>query len=138
MKTFDKMAAQGDMLIRAIDKLPDNIKETPAEHGNFVLAHSETGHNHVVKKQEGVSFYANENDPFIAYLVIEPNKLKAQSVTDSQVRVECKHLRDYDTHETISFFTGDIFAKVKDAGKKIFEIRRQREYTPEGFRRAQD
>lgn len=130
MKTFDKMAAQGDMLIRAIDKLPDNVKETPAEQDNFVLAHSETGHNHVVKKQEGVSFYASENDPFIAYLVVDMKKVKAP--------VECKHLRDYDTHETISFFTGDIFSKVKDAGKKIFEIRRQREYVPDGFRRAQD
>lgn len=130
MKTFDKQAAQGDMFIRAIESLPDNVKETEAEHGNFVLAHSETGHNHIVKKQEGVSFFSNQNDPFIAYLVIDTSKVESP--------VECKHLRDHDTHETISFFTGDFIAKVKDAGKKIFEIRRQREYTPEGFRRAQD
>ena len=130
MKTFDKMAAQGDMVIRAIDKLPETIMEVKDEKGNYVLAHSETGHNHVVAKQEGVTFYANQNDPFVAYLVVDMAKTKHP--------VECKHLRDYDTHETISFFTGDIFSKVKDAGKKIFEIRRQREYTPEGFRRAQD
>ncbi len=130
MKTFKEQAAQGDMLIRAIDKLPDNVKESIEENGNYVLAHSETGHNHIVKKQEGVSFYQNDNDPFIAYLVIDPKKVKDN--------VECKHLRDHDTHETISFFTGDIFKSLKDKSKKVFEIRRQREYTPEGFRRAQD
>lgn len=130
MKTFKDQAAQGDMFIRAIDKLPEGVKEVEAEQGNYVLAHSETGYNHVVKEQAGVTFYANQNNPFVAYLVIDTKKVKSS--------VECKHLRDYDTHETISFFTGDTFNKIKDAGKKIFEIRRQREYTPEGFRRAQD
>ena len=130
MKTFNKQAAQGDMLIRAIDKLPEGVKETKDENGNFVLAHSETGHNHVVKKQPGVSFFQNDNDPFVAYLVIDPTKVKSN--------VSVKHLRDYHTHEEISFFTGDFIKGVKDKAKKVFEIRRQREYTPEGFRRAQD
>lgn len=130
MKTFKEQAAQGDMFIRAIDKLPDNVKAVKDENGNFILAHSETGHNHVVKKQHGVSFFQNDNDPFVAYLVVDTAKVKET--------VECKHLRDHDTHETISFFTGDFLNKIKDHGKKIFEIRRQREYTPEGFRRAQD
>ncbi len=129
MKTFKEQAAQGDMLIRAIKALPDNVKEI-TENGDYVLAHSETGHNHVVKKQAGVSFFQNDNDPFIAYLVIDPKKVKGS--------VEVKHLRDHDTHETISFFVGGTFSKIKDAGKKVFEIRRQREHTPEGFRRAQD
>lgn len=130
MKTFNKQAAQGDMLIRVIDKLPDNVKLSETENGNFVLAHSETGHNHVVKAQKGVEFYQNDNDPFVAYLVIDHKKVEGD--------VQVKHLRDYDTHETISFFTGDTFSKVKDKVKKVYEIRRQREYTPEGFRRAQD
>src|ERR1700745_116706 len=116
MKTFKEQAAQGDMFIRVIDKLPEGVKPIDAEQDNFVLAHSETGHNHVVRKQEGVSFFANQNDPFVAYLVVDTNKVKHN--------VECKHLRDYDTHETISLFTGDTFSKIKDAGKKIFEIRR--------------
>lgn len=125
MKTFKNMAAQGDMLIRTIDKLPENVREIEAENGKFVLAHSETGHNHVVKRQEGVTFYANDNDPFIAYLVVDN--------TAGDVMVE--HERSYDTHETIGLKIGD---NIKDGGHKIFEIRRQREYTPEGFRRAQD
>ena len=123
MKTFKKQAAQGDMFIRVIDKLPDNVIETKDEKGEFILAHSETGHNHVVKKQKGVTFYANTNDPFIAYLVVD------------NVTALIEHKRDYDTHETIALKCGD---DIKTEGKKIYEIRRQREYTPEGFRKAQD
>lgn len=130
MPTFKEQAAQGDMLIRLVDKLPNGLKPIDAEAGNYVLAHSETGHNHVVKVQDGVEFYANQNNPFIAYLVIDPKKVKGD--------VQIKHLRDYDTHKPISFFIGDTFIKIKDKAKKIYEIRRQREYTPEGFRRAQD
>jgi hypothetical protein len=126
MKTFKEQAAQGDMLIRLIDKLPEGVKETPDENGNFVLAHSETGHNHVLKKQPGVEFYANGNDPFVAYVVV---------TTKAKKPCEIKHLRDYHTHETIALKKPDIEAKET---KRVYEIRRQREYTPEGFRRAQD
>jgi len=113
MKSFKNQAAQGDMLIRRIDALPKNAIKAKSENGSYVLAHSETGHNHVVKESDGVTFYQHANDNFIAYLVV-----------NNEAKVE--HMRGFDTHETINF------------GKGIYEIRRQREYTPEGFRRAQD
>lgn len=113
MKTFENCAAQGDMLIRRIDKLPDHIIEAKSECGNFVLAHSETGHNHVVKETPDVHFYQNANDNFIAYLVV-----------DNDAKIE--HMRSHDTHETILLKQG------------VYEVRRQREYVAEGFRRAQD
>lgn len=138
MEIFKNQAAQGDMFIRVVDKLPDNVKEADDEKGNFVLAHSETGHNHIVKKQPGVSFYSSNDDAFVAYLVVEPKKLVSDNISDARISVAVEHLRDHDTHETISFLTGDFFDKLKDKAKKVFEIRRQREYTPEGFRRAQD
>lgn len=113
-KTFKTQAAQGDMLLRKIDKLPNGVSATKSENGKYVLAHSETGHNHTVKIKEGVSFYSNDNDPFIAYLVVD----------NTTCFVE--HERGFDTHETIKI------------GNGIYEVRRQREYTPEGWRRAQD
>lgn len=106
--------AQGDMLIRRIDKLPEGVTACDAENGKYILAHSETGHHHVVKQQPNVKLYSNDNDPFIAYLVADNTKCLVE------------HERGFDTHETIEIPDG------------IFEIRRQREYTPEGFRRAQD
>lgn len=121
--TFKKMAAQGDILIRAIESLPKNVSIVNAENGKFILAHSETGHHHIIRKQEGIVFYANDNDPFIAYLVI-----------DNTVEALIEHERSFDTHETIAL---KCPVETKES-QRVYEIRRQREYTPEGFRKAQD
>jgi hypothetical protein len=117
MKTFINQAAQGDLLIRRIDKLPDAVKAQSAENGVFIVAHSETGHNHVIEKHSGVEFYA-ANDLMISYLsVVE---------TCDEVETIIKHLRAFDTHEPIKIDPG------------IYEIRRQREYVPDGWRRVED
>lgn len=126
MKNFNfnigDCAAQGDMLIICIDKLPENIKPIDIEDGKFILAHSETGHHHSVKYKEDIKFYSNDNNPFIAYLVVN---------NDAKCLIE--HERSYDTHETIALMP----TEQKDI-QRIYEIRRQVEYTPEGLRRAQD
>lgn len=114
MKTFKNQAAQGDMLLRKIEKLPEGVTENVAENGKYILAHSETGHHHTVKASENVKFYANDNDPFVAYLVVD----------NTSAYIE--HERSFHTHDPI---------EVKEG---VYEIRRQREYTPEGYRRAQD
>lgn len=112
MKTFKKQAAQGDCLIRRIDKLPDGLEAAKPENGFHVVAHSETGHNHVVQ-EKSAQLLINKTNAFIAYLnVLEP--------------CEIQHLRSFDTHESIALDKG------------IYEIRRQREYVPQGFRKASD
>ena len=112
MKTFTKQAAQGDFLITKIDKLPDNITAEKSEKGNYVVAHSETGHNHVIA-QDNVQFYAANDNEFVAYLKVE----KTANII---------HMRGFDTHETLRVDPG------------VYKINRQREYTPEGYRRAAD
>lgn len=117
MKTFQNQCAQGDLLIRRINKLPKNAKPIQAEKGVFVVAHSETGHNHVIAERPSVKLYTT-GDPMVSYLeVIE--------ATDAMETL-LEHLRGHDTHETIVIPNG------------VFEIRRQREYTPEGWRRVED
>ena len=108
--------AQGDILMRRIDKLPDNVTEIQPENGKFVLAHSEAGHHHAVKAKKDVSFYQSANDNMVAYLV----------VNNTTCLVE--HERSFHTHEPFEFDNG------------IFEIRRQIESddTPQGWRRAID
>lgn len=113
-KTFKNIAAQGDMLLRRIDKdkLPEGLVPAKAENGNFILAHSETGHHHVVKERSAQLLIDQTND-FISYLnVSEP--------------CEIEHLRSHDTHEPIAIDVG------------VYEVRRQQEYTPQGLRRVQD
>lgn len=116
MKTFKNLAAQGDVMFKRINKLPSDLREIEAKDDKYIVAHSETGHHHVIQEQKGVKLYQPVNDNFIAYLVVDN--------TAKDVRVE--HMRGFDTHETIAFSPG------------IYEVRRQREYTPEGYRRAQD
>lgn len=104
-------SAQGDLNIFSCDVIPSGLKEkAPEQDGNHILAHSETGHHHVI---DGSSARVLEQDEFVSYLDIK----KESNVV---------HLRSFDTHKTI----------VLPVGK--YRITRQREYTPEGFRRAAD
>lgn len=112
MKTFKDQAAQGDIFIRRISFLPDNAVKNSSANGQHVVAHSETGHHHTVSAKQA-DFYTAANDPMIMYLVVSES-------------ADLIHNRSFDTHDPIRF----------DAG--IYEIRRQREHTPEGWRRVAD
>ena len=116
-KKFKNQAAQGDLFIRRVKVLPKNIKPVLPEDGQYVVAHSETGHNHVIEATENVKFYSTE-DPMVSYLQV----IEATEITEALL----KHLRSFDTHQTISISPG------------IYELRRQREYTPQGWRQIMD
>lgn len=118
MKTFKNRCAQGDLYIRRVDAIPNNAKAAePDANGHFVCAHSETGHSHIVVARPHVRLYDTEN-PLVSYLQV----IEATDETETLI----EHLRSFDTHETIKVDSG------------IYEIRRQREWSPEGWRRAQD
>lgn len=117
MKTFTEVCAQGDVLIRRVSALPSGARAAPVKDGRIVVTHSETGHDHVmVLDRNGdtpsVEIYEGDN-PLIAWIKV--NRATA-----------LEHLRPHDTHESILFKPG------------VYEVRRQREYTPEGFRRVED
>jgi hypothetical protein len=113
MKTVtNKPCFQGDLMIRRIAVVPTAAVNSDAQNGYHVVAHSETGHNHVVLERSAQMFI-DQTNAFIAYL----------DVADEAV---IEHLRSFDTHEALKL----------PAGK--YEVRRQREYIPEGYRRAAD
>lgn len=118
MKTFKKMAAQGDVVFRRIDdekkvKLGALLPPDPIT-GNVIVTHSETGHHHTMtpKKPGAVKMYAS-GDVLVKYLEVE----EATPVI---------HGRPYDTHEPIMLTKG------------LYEVRRQREGSPENWRIVQD
>jgi hypothetical protein len=113
MNIIEKQAAQGDVMFRRIEALPPDATPILATKGAFVVAHSETGHHHVVLERPGVRMFA-AMDVLKSYLVVE----------DEPATVE--HKRDFDTHAPFALSPG------------TWEVRRQREHTAEGFRRAQD
>lgn len=110
--TFTDACAQGDIHISRVKKLPKGLTPVAGENGRLVVTHSETGHHHVMCDDK-VAMFADATDPFTCYLQV-----------DGLATLE--HLRPFDTHAPILFSPG------------VYEVRRQREYVPEGFRRVED
>lgn len=102
--------AQGDLNIFECHEIPGNLVESKAD--QHVLAHSETGHNHVIDANCARVFNDPDNE-FVSYLEVKKT-------------ADIVHLRSFDTHTTIRIPPG------------TYRITRQREYTPEGYRRAID
>jgi gentisate 1,2-dioxygenase len=117
MKIFEKdmrMVIQGDVAFTRVDDLEEKEFTTlKPEQGQLVVAHSETGHHHAFLENDDVEVLEDPDNEFVAWLRV---------TADSAL----KHYRAYDNHETIKFTPG------------IYRINRQREYTPEGFRRVAD
>ena len=106
--------AQGDLLVTVIGEIPAGAVEVPAVGGVHVVAHSETGHHHVVDAHAGVRYFRDTGNPLRAYLSVD-----ADATT-------LRHLRHFDTHAPHSLPPG------------TYELRRQREHAPEGWRRVED
>src|SRR5512139_1109831 len=99
MKTFKKMAAQGDILIMRIDKLPDGVVPVAPEGGRIIVTHSETGHHHVMLA-ERTKAYKLPDSIMDIFLAVEQGDV-------------LEHLREHDTHEPIGLNPG------------IYHVRRQ-------------
>ena len=115
MKTVThRPSFQGDVMIQRIDKMPSGLDETKPENGLYIIAHSETGHHHVIEARPDVKMFKRAKDDYEAFLRI----VAGQSTLE--------HKRDFDTHAPLALPPGD------------YRIKRQREYVPEGFRWAAD
>src|SRR5262245_29430678 len=113
MIEVSKLAAQGDVLFRRIERLPEGVVERPTARP-MVIAHSETGHHHAIDDL-GVRLYEQPlRDPLLCFLAVEGP------------HADVVHQRPYDTHQTLRL------------GPGYWEVRRQREWTPEGWRRVED
>ena len=116
-KTFENICAQGDVLIRKVGAIPATATPVAPKNGAVIVTHSETGHHHIMvldrKKSPNVEMFQDPANALLAWI-----KVNRPTVLE--------HQRPYDTHEAIKFSPGN------------YEIRRQREYTPEGWRRVAD
>lgn len=108
-----KMAAQGDVLVRRVKSLPKEAQELHP--GVIVVAHSETGHHHVIEGP-GVTHFKMGKDDLVSFLRIEAEF------------ADVVHKRSWDTHAPL---------RLEGRGA-LWEVRRQREWTPEGWRRVED
>lgn len=112
MKKIKNMAAQGDVMFIRIDELPANLCQAEIEGGKYIVAHSETGHHHVIDSR-GAQMLIDKTNAFISYIKVSKP-------------TEVEHKRSFDTHKSIVLSPGN------------YQVRRQREYMPEGFRKVAD
>lgn len=95
MTKFFKTAAQGEITITKIVKLPAGLKPVSAVDGRFIIGHSETGHHHVIS-MERAQVFDQKKVPAgmrVLYAVLDaPNALE--------------HLRNFDTHKPIGLEPG--------------------------------
>lgn len=117
MKTVTKCAAQGDCIIRRVGSIPAGYEKQKRD-GHLIVSHSETGHHHIIAT-DNVDMFVNPKESLVCYLQM------GVDVCDFTL----EHLRSYDTHEALKF---------KGEPGSVWEVRRQREHTPEGWRRVQD
>lgn len=116
MKSFLKVAAQGELTIRRIDALPTGVACTPMkiEGGRFIVGHSETGHHHVISAH-GASVIELERPPEgmkVLYAILEnPTSLD--------------HLREHDTHESIALEPGTYEIRIAREFDHYAELARQ-------------
>lgn len=116
MKTATERCAQGDLFFRRIPSVPKGAKKIRRK-GPIVVGHSETGHHHVVE------------DPIVNHFEAPGNPLVCYLQLGDGGGVNVVHQRAWDTHETVRLLgnPGDVW-----------EVRRQREWTPEGWQRVAD
>ena len=109
-KENSRVVFQGDIALIKVESLPAKNKVENTD----IVAHSETGHHHVATNCDVFSI---PGDPLSLFI-----KAKGD-------HIDIVHKRPYDTHETLRFYTnpGDTF-----------KIRRQREWSPEGWRKVED
>ena len=118
MKEVKQMAAQGDVMFIKVAKIPEAAVLEKTK-GPVVVAHSETGHHHTA---DGALMFRDPTDTMTCYLQMEG----CETVRGG---IDIKHHRPYDTHEAFKLLgnPGDTWM-----------VRRQREHTPEGWRRVED
>lgn len=107
---IEKVGAQGDVLFMRLTAVPEGA--ALESEGRAIVAHSETGHHHVVEAQ-GLEFFKDPKDPMTCYLRLAED-------------ADVVHLRPYDTHAPVTLPAGS------------WAVRRQREYTPDSWRMVQD
>src|SRR5271157_5351659 len=98
MKNVIDCACQGDVFVKRIDSIPKSAVEAAVSEespGKYVVAHSETGHHHVIDAARA-KFYIDPADTMVGYI----------SVFDKHVDIE--HLRPFDTHEPLRLPTGSF------------------------------
>jgi len=99
---------QGDAIFKRLDSIPSEATKEVLPNsrtGEYVLAHSESGHNHVMERKPGMKVFTSPNPTADGLLV--------DMFFSTDVPVDIVHDRSYDTHDTLRLFPGIWRARSK-------------------------
>lgn len=107
MKTFIKIAAQGEITIRRIGPVPkarnmSGYMRMVPEQGKFIIGHSETGHHHVLSRIEGCDVDVMKKPPKGMKIL--------RAILENSTSLD--HLREHDTHESIMLEPGEYEIRI--------------------------
>jgi len=122
MKSFHKVAAQGEITIIRLGDVPANYSPLPKdskplslERGVLIIGHSETQHDHVLEHTRGATVSVLDKAPegmrVLHMILTEPNSLV--------------HERGHDTHETIELPAGEYDIRIAREFNHYAELARQ-------------
>ncbi len=114
-----QQGCQGDVMFTRVDEVPEAVVKAELDKNRIVVAHSETGHDHAIMMDKYPA------DACVMYDNPE-NELESFLVVFGEDGVSLEHQRGFDPHETVHFDKG------------TYRINRQREHTPDGYRRVAD
>jgi hypothetical protein len=118
----DRPSFQGDMMVRRVDPVvlavPATVSLAAREGDHYVVAHSETGHHHVIAADTADFFTLPDVDKVVGDVVGW-----IRTVLDT----ELVHKRSHDTHESLFLPAGGTY-----------EVRHQRQFELGRILRAED
>lgn len=119
MKSFLKVAAQGEITIIRVGEVPTSKKldgdPLTLEHGQLIIGHSETGHHHVLERTSGATVTVSDRAP-------AGMKILHAILTEVNALV---HVRGHDTHETIGLLPGEYEFRIAREFDHYAELARQ-------------
>lgn len=121
MKTFIKVAAQGEITIIRLGDVPKKRKPRsgctplPLENGQFIVGHSESGHHHVLSHSNGADVAVLDRPPAGMRILY--------AILDRPMTLE--HQRGHDTHESIDLPPGEYEFRIAREYDHYAELARQ-------------
>lgn len=139
MKIYNDVGAQGDLLFVRVDSLPEGLVPNPDE----VLAHSESGHHHLMKTRRGfqVERLDDPKDPLTSYLRITRRKEEILAGADETLAKIDQALLDVGVvihHEKTGPDAHDDSGLACEGDQAIYKVPRQMEQGPTGWQRVAD
>ena len=136
MKNVDCIAAQGDVLFLRVDELPEGLQRDPTSAP--IVAHSESGHHHVVRARAGFEVERYVQDAQTSFLRIRRIRDQLHEQADQARTAIDEALAAVATHEKSGPDAHAQLGLLCPGEEAIYQVNRQVELRPDGWTMVAD